>query len=67
MEQFITRLKVLSKDYSFVEEYIDNMIRDRLVFGIKSQKIREKLLTVGENLTLAKAVQICQSYEYAQK
>lgn len=67
VEQFITRLKVLSKDCSFGEEYIDDMIRDRLVFGVKSQKIREKLLTVGEDLTLAKAVQICQSYEYAQE
>lgn len=67
VEQFITRLKVLAKDCSFGETYIEDMIRDRLVFGIKSQKMREKLLTVGEDLTLARAVQICQSYEYAQE
>lgn len=67
MEQFIRRLNVLSKDCSFGEEYIDDMIRYTLVFGIKSQKIREKLLTDEEDLTLAKAVQICQSYEYVQE
>ncbi|XP_052797485.1 uncharacterized protein K02A2.6-like [Mya arenaria] len=48
--------------------YKDNedMIRDRIVFGIVSQKIREKLINMGENLTLSKAIQICQSFEYAQ-
>ena len=42
VEQFISRLKVLSRDCSFGEKYIDDMIRDRIKFGIKSQKIREK-------------------------
>ena len=67
VEQFVTRLKVLSKDCSFDDTYTDDMIRDRLVFGIGSQDIRKKLLTVGADLTLAKAIQICQTYEYAQE
>lgn len=67
VEQFVTRLKVLSKDCSFDDTYTDDMIRDRLVFGIRSQDIRKKLLTVGADLTLAKAIQICQTYEYAQE
>ena len=66
METFITRLKVLANDCAFGAEYKDDMIRDRIVFGISSDKIREKLITEGEQLTLEKAVQICQSYEYAQ-
>lgn len=40
VEQFVTRLKVLSKDCSFDETYINDMIRDRLVFGVRSQDIR---------------------------
>lgn len=64
VKQFITHLKVLAKDCSFGETYIEDMIRDRLIFGIKSQKTREKLLTVWEDLTLDRAVQICQSYQY---
>ena len=58
---------MLSKDCSFDATYTDDMIRDRLVFGIRSQDIRKKLLTVGADLTLAKAIQICQTYEYAQE
>ena len=67
IEQFVTRLKVMSKDCSFDESYINDMIRDRLVFGMRSQDIRKKLLTVRADLTLEKAVQICQTYEYAQE
>ncbi|MEW8487446.1 MAG: hypothetical protein AB2705_19885 [Candidatus Thiodiazotropha sp.] len=67
MEQFVTCLKVLSKDCSFNDTYTDDMIRDRLVLGIRSQYIRKKLLTVDADLTLAKAIQICQTYEYAQE
>ena len=67
MEQFITRLKVLSKDCSFEDTYINNMIGCRLVFGVRSQDIRKKLLTVGADLTPTKAEQICQTYEYAHE
>ncbi|XP_053395631.1 uncharacterized protein LOC128555874 [Mercenaria mercenaria] len=67
MEQFITRLKILANDCSYGEAYKEDLIRDRIVFGVKSSKIREKLLTVGEKLTLAKAVDICQTVEYAQE
>lgn len=67
IEQFLTKLKVLAKDCAFGADYAEDMIRDRLVFGVRSHKIREKLLTVGADLTLQKAVEICQSYEYAQE
>ncbi|XP_053376974.1 uncharacterized protein K02A2.6-like [Mercenaria mercenaria] len=67
MEQFITRLKILANDCSYGEAYKEDLIRDRIVFSVKSSKIREKLLTVGEKLTLAKAVDICQTVEYAQE
>ncbi|XP_053394473.1 uncharacterized protein LOC128555628 [Mercenaria mercenaria] len=67
MEQFITRLKILENDCCYGEAYKEDLIRDRIVFGVKSSKIREKLLTVGEKLTLAKAVDICQTVEYAQE
>lgn len=67
VETFITNLKTLSLDCAFGETYREDMIRDQIVFGIRSDKIREKLITEGENLTLTKAVQICHSYEYAQQ
>ena len=37
------------------------------MFGNRSDKIREKLITEGDKLTLQKTIEICQSYEYAQK
>jgi len=67
IEQFITRVKHLARECAFDDTYRNDMIRDRLVFGVKSQKIREKLLTEGAELKLEKAVQICQTYEYAQE
>ena len=42
------------------------MIRDRIVFGINSSKIRKKLINVGAELTLEKAIQIAQLWEYSQ-
>ncbi|KAH3888414.1 hypothetical protein DPMN_012449 [Dreissena polymorpha] len=42
------------------------MIRDRIVFGTNSSKIREKLINEGETLTLDKTLQIAQSYEYSK-
>ena len=43
------------------------MVRDRIVFGVTSPKIREKLINEGDKLTLDKAIHIAQSYEYAQE
>ena len=50
-------------DYHDPEE----MIRDRIVFGTNSPKIREKLINVGRDLTLQKAIQIGHNYEYTQE
>ena len=43
------------------------MVRDRIVFGVTAQKIREKLINEGDKLTLDKAIQIAQSHEYTQE
>lgn len=62
-DQFVTQLKLLAVDCSYTDP--NEMIRDRIVFGVKSAKIREKLINEGENLTLEKAVQIGQNIEYS--
>ena len=43
------------------------MIRDRIVFGINSSKIRQKPINMGKDLTLDKTIQIAQEYEYSQE
>ncbi len=63
-EQFVTDLRLLIKDCSYANS--DEMIRDRIVFGIHSPKVREKLLNVGSELTLEKAIDVARSHELAQ-
>ena len=65
IDQYVTSLKLLAKDCLFKDE--DDMIRDRIVFGVSSQRIREKLINEGEKLTLERAINISQSHEYAQE
>ena len=63
-EEFVTALKVLVKDCGYANP--DEMIRDRVVFGIRSVKIREKLITTGSDLTLNQAIDIANLYELSR-
>ena len=65
MEQFVTKLQLLAKDSSFKDQ--DEMIRDRIVFGTNSQKVREKLINEKAKLTLARAIEIARNYESAKQ
>ena len=64
VEQFVTDLKLLARDCAFKEQ--DKIIRDRIVFGTNSHKIREKLINQGKDLTLDKAVEIARKYELSR-
>lgn len=64
IESYVTRLRLLAKDCSYTNT--DEMIRDRIVFGTSSPRVREKLINEGEKLTLDKAIQIAQTFEYSQ-
>lgn len=63
-EGFVTALKLLVKDCDYANK--EEMVRDRIVFGINSTKVREKLLNVGSELTLDKAIDVARAYELAQ-
>ena len=65
IDSFVTRLRLKSRDCDYHDS--DEMIQDRIVFGTNSPKICEKLINVGRDLTLQKAIQIGQNYEYAQE
>ena len=65
VEQFLTKLRTVVKDCSYTNP--EEMIRDRIVFGTSSAKVREKLINEGEKLTLDRAITIAQSYEYSQQ
>ena len=64
-EEFVTNLKVLVKDCGY--ENPDRIVRDRIVFGTKFSKVREKLINEGFDLTLEKAVDIALTYELSKK
>ena len=61
VEQFVTDLKLKAKTCAF-GDMTDSMIRDRIVLGIASQRVRERLLR-EDNLNLANAIKICQAAE----
>ncbi len=65
IEQFITKLQTLVKDCEYTNP--DEMIHDRIVLATSSEGVREKLINEGDKLTLKKAVQIAQTYEYLQQ
>ena len=65
VEQFVADLKLKAQTCQF-DNLRDSMIRDRLVLGVSSQRVRECLLR-QEDLDLDKAVKICQAAEATEK
>ena len=59
VEQFVADLKLKAQTCQF-DNLRDSMIRDRLVLGVSSQRVRDCLLR-QEDLDLDKAVKICQA------
>ena len=62
---FVTQLRSLSEDCQFGDS-LEDMLRDRLVCGIKDDAIQKRLLAESE-LRFAKAVQLAQSMETAAR
>lgn len=66
LEQFVTDLKTLLNDCQYQEELHDEIVRDHIVFGVRSSKIREKLIMEGSDLTLTKCIDIAHTLELGQ-
>ena len=64
-EQFVTDLRILIKDCDYQQE--DELLRDQIVFTVRSPKIREKLINEGSDLTLEKAIDIARTYELSKQ
>ncbi|XP_033745588.1 uncharacterized protein K02A2.6-like [Pecten maximus] len=60
-EQFTTQLQISVRDCNY--ENSDEMVRDRIVIGVRNSKIREKLINIGNELTLNKALDIARTHE----
>ncbi|XP_065557841.1 uncharacterized protein LOC136025782 [Artemia franciscana] len=66
IESYVTQLKVLAKDCEF-DTLEDQLVRGWLVFGVKNARIRERLLSEGATLTLARAIECSRAIETVQE
>ena len=64
-DDFVTELRVLVRDCGYAEP--ERMLRDAIVLRSSHDQVREKCLDKGNDLTLAKAIQIGQDYEASQE
>ncbi|XP_044765716.1 uncharacterized protein LOC123321967 isoform X2 [Coccinella septempunctata] len=64
ISNYITEIKTLVKVCEYQDE--DEMIRDKIILGIKDNNLREKLLQY-ENLSLKKTEEICNVTEVSRK
>ena len=60
-EQFVAELQLLVKDCEYDKQ--DEMVRDRIVAGVKNSKIRAKLLNEGSTLTLTRTLEVARTHE----
>ena len=65
VKQFVTDLKLKAQTCAF-GDMCDCMIRNRIVLGVVSQRVCEKLLQ-EDDLNLATAINICQATEATQR
>ena len=64
IDQYVTALKLMTRNCAFgtLEE---ELIRDRIVCGVSSEKIKERLLR-ERDLTLDKAIDLCRAEEQSK-
>jgi hypothetical protein len=66
VDQFITRLRQQAKNCGFQANQVDENVRDQVIHGCKSSKLRVKLLEKRE-LTLKTVADTARAHEAAQK
>ena len=64
-DNFVKDLKLMIMDCEYTEP--DDILIDSIIDGVWAAKLQEKLLDRGEELTLAKALEIGQQFELSAK
>lgn len=64
-DAFYTELRKIAQNCNF-ESFLDRMLRDRIIYGIKDRHVQQKLLA-KKNLSLQQAVEICRTSELAEE
>ena len=65
-DEYLTEIKLLSKNCNFCNQCYESLLRDRIVGGIKCDITRQKLRS-EKDLTLKKAEEICRASEKARQ
>ena len=65
LQEWSARLRQLSTNCKF-DTNLHEVLRDKFIMGLEAGKVRDRLFTEDETLTLAKALEISQSVESAQ-
>ena len=63
-DDYLTEIKILSKNCNFCDNCFESLLRDRIVNGVRSDAVRQKLLS-EKKLTLEKTIDICRANEKA--
>ena len=65
-DEFLTDLKILSRNCKFCENCHNSLIGDRIVAGVNDDTLKQKLLA-HDSLTLEKAENMCRAHEKAKE
>ena len=67
LEEFIAKLRLLVKEANYPTAHQERFLRDFLVFGLNSSRVRKECLKEGNNLTLQKAKDLAKAEGSAEK
>ena len=67
LEEFIARLRILLKEANYPVEHNERFLRDFLVLGMNSDRVRKDCFKVGNALTFKEAREMAKSEESADK
>lgn len=65
LEEFITRVRTLVIEAGYPSK--ERFVRDHLVFGMNSDRIRKECLKIGNNLTLDQVIKLSKTEESATR
>ena len=65
LEEFIAKLRLLMKEANYPIAHHERFLRDFLVFGMNSQRVRKECLKEGNSLTFQKAKDVAKAEESA--
>ena len=63
LEEFITRARTLIDDSGYPAANREEMLRDTLVFGIKSDKVRRDAIAIGNDMTYQQVYDLAKTEE----